>query len=133
MKKLIYGVGTRDLPSQVNGKRIKSYVLWINILRRCYDTESHPTYHDVTVCEEWLLYSNFHAWCNGNYVEGFQVDKDLKGGKVYGPETCIMLPKKLNILLAGNYPHKTLACAREAYYDKRITRDVLLLVEAFLK
>ena len=133
MAKLIYGKGIRDLPSQKGGKRIKSYVVWSNMLRRCYDDKSHPTYHDVEVCEHWLTYSNFHNWFEVHGVEGYQLDKDLLGGKIYSPMNCVMIPKKLNVLLAGNYPDKTLAEALECYYDGRISMLTLARIKVYLK
>ena len=47
---------------------------------------------------ETILY--FHKWFNDNYVEGWELDKDLLGdGKTYSPESCCFIPKQLNLSL----------------------------------
>lgn len=111
MKKLVCGVGLCDLKAShtVNGKQIqmKSYTTWKNMIVRCYSEsfqERQPTYKDCTVCKEWLTYSNFKAFYDAYYVDGWQLDKDLLivGNKVYSPETCIFIPRELNLLLTDN-------------------------------
>lgn len=49
LKPTVMGVGIRDLPSSLQGKPKQSYVVWRNILRRCYDDNSHPNYNDCSV------------------------------------------------------------------------------------
>ena len=92
--------------------------LWHKIIERCHSEKWHkkrPTYIGCSVCEEWLVYSNFKKWfddpANG-YRKGYQVDKDIliKGNKVYSPETCCFVPPFINSLLTnrkrfrGAYP-----------------------------
>ena len=39
-----------------------------------------PAYKDATVCDEWLIYSNFKKWFdnpNNGYIEGYGLDKDI--------------------------------------------------------
>lgn len=76
---------------------------WSAMLRRCYDAktiEKQPTYKDVTVCNEWLCYDNFRTWFIKNYVDGWQLDKDILSTdvKVYSPEVCVFVPKEINTL-----------------------------------
>lgn len=78
-----------------------AYQTWVNMLKRCLDANRkavQPTYKDVIVCEEWLLFSNFRAWWINNYTEGYHLDKDLlvKGNQLYSPETCVYVPRWLN-------------------------------------
>ena len=102
-----------------NGKIIKSYSVWYNMLRRCNSDEcqkKHPTYKCCTVCEEWLNYSNFKKWFNDNYYEidgeRMDLDKDIlvKGNKIYSPDTCVFVPQNINKLFIkrnkarGKYP-----------------------------
>ena len=108
--KLSYGVGINDFEGQVNinGRNIKSYQVWRNMLERCYNTKLHtkrPTYIGCTVCEEWLYFSNFKKWFDENYrwdldEKGLKpsLDKDLlvDGNKIYSPATCIFIPSKVN-------------------------------------
>ena len=66
-----------------------------------YDGE-HPSYEDVTVCEEWWDYQNFAEWYEKNYyeIEGdfLCLDKDIKDpfSRVYSPNTCILIPNVIN-------------------------------------
>lgn len=83
------------------------YVRWFNMLTRCYNKsylDKFPTYKDVTVCEEWLTFSNFKAWMEQQDWEGKELDKDLlvDGNKIYGPDNCIFLTKQLNYFLNTN-------------------------------
>ena len=109
----VFGVGVlgTKYPSRVNGVLTKDYVLWNNMLERCYsDTykNKRPTYKDCEVSENFKYYECFYEWChnqigfdndgNGN---PFQLDKDLlvKGNKVYSENVCVFLPQEINSLL----------------------------------
>jgi hypothetical protein len=109
----VYGVGyIGDGPyaSYLNGKVTKVYCIWHTILQRCYCfmyQENSPTYKDCTVIEEWHNFQNFAKWFEENYIEGYQIDKDVKveGNKVYGPDTCMFVT-----------PQKNTEAARAKYY-----------------
>ncbi len=106
---LVQGVGVNDrsISSQLNGKDTKEYALWHNMLQRCYSKpylEKHPTYVGCSVSDTFLYYHLFHAWCQtqvGFGKEGYQLDKDLliKSNKLYSEDTCVFIPKSLNLLL----------------------------------
>lgn len=86
--------------------RFKSYKVWYSMLQRCYDEKfqtKQPTYIDCSVTKEWHNYSVFKAWYDENYVEGYQLDKDIKvkGSRVYSPDTCLFVSSKLNNLLTN--------------------------------
>lgn len=117
----VCGVGIigNEKTKDENGETIKSYSVWTSMLKRCYSDKcqkKQPTYKGCCVCEEWLNYSNFKKWFNDNYyeIEGEQMnlDKDIlvKGNKIYSPETCVFVPKKINTLFVksnksrGKYP-----------------------------
>lgn len=104
--KPIYGVGINDYDGfvKINTKLIKSYSIWFSMLTRCYSNkvqERQPTYIGCTVCDEWLYFSKFKKWFDKNYIEGFQLDKDIlvEGNKVYSPDTCRFIPAYLNSIL----------------------------------
>lgn len=93
-----------------NGKIIRTYNLWENMLTRCYDEKFHekyPAYKDCEVCERWLCYANFledlllidgyKEWLDDK--ELFEIDKDskIKGNKLYSPETVMFIPKSDNL------------------------------------
>lgn len=90
---------------------LKSYKTWDTMIRRCYSKYKqveNPTYIGCSVCEEWLTFSNFKRWFDENYIEGYELDKDIlvKGNKVYSPETCCFVPKRLNLLIRSMRPDK---------------------------
>lgn len=115
-KNIIHGKGINDCECmRENGKELKSYIAWNRMLDRCYDEEykkKTPTYIGCSVCEEWLHFSKFKEWYDKNYVEGYDLDKDLlfRGNKVYSPETCCFVPPEINKIILkrqrrrGEYP-----------------------------
>lgn len=119
--KLVYGVGINDADYQVqpiiNDKRVRCpfYLKWCSMLQRCYSESCHkkyPTYQGCTVCDEWLVFSNFKSWMETQEWEGSQLDKDFlfESNKVYSPETCVFISKELNSFIndhgraRGEYP-----------------------------
>ena len=109
----VFGVGVvGDALTAVDGVRLKEYELWKNMIKRCYSKSYHeksPTYSSCSVSENFKYYPYFKEWCNkqdgftsqdenGNY---FQLDKDIltKGNKVYSEDTCVFVPKEINMLL----------------------------------
>ena len=81
-KQLIFGIGVNDYDGHVriNGKIIKSYDVWHSMIERCYSKKSHkkrPTYIGCKVHKEWLYFSNFKKWFDENYIEGYELDKDI--------------------------------------------------------
>ena len=89
-----------------SGKLTKAYSFWSGMFERCYRPgfwESHPTYMGCTVCDEWHNYQNFAKWFEDNYyeVEGedMHLDKDIlvKNNKIYSPDTCVFVPKSINL------------------------------------
>ena len=105
-KSAICGVGINDYGGKVRskGELMDSYKYWVRMIKRCYDERElakRPSYKDCSVCDEWLLFSNFKKWfddpANG-YKKGYQLDKDIlcEGNRVYSPETCCFVPCVLN-------------------------------------
>ena len=117
-KKLVYGVGINDADYVVskyetigydNGKQKQKLVwecpyhrVWKGMLTRCYSTkykERNPTYKGCSVSEEWLTFSLFKSWMEGQEWEEMQLDKDLlfEGNKVYSAETCVFVTSMVNL------------------------------------
>lgn len=139
--KLVYGVSVNDYDGRVkiNGKMIKSYNTWKNMLERCYDDKllkKYPTYTGCTVCEEWLYFSNFKKWFDEHYrwdldEKGLRpcLDKDLlvKGNKIYSHDTCIFLPNSVNSFLANKQSRNTSGyigvtwCKKHSKWEAQIT------------
>lgn len=107
-----YGKGYFGI-GKYSSKDKKFMQLWQSVLERCYSEKYKslfPTYKDVTVCEEWLNFQNFAAWCESQEFykmkekngRNYHLDKDIliKGNKVYSPETCCFVPSEINSLTA---------------------------------
>ncbi len=98
--------GTKYQPT-INGRNTKEYELWRGMLKRCYSDgykKKQPTYEGCAVSENFKSYEYFYEWCHkqiGFDNEGWHLDKDLlvKGSKVYSENTCVFIPKEINLLL----------------------------------
>lgn len=113
--KNIFGVGcVGETPTSVSGKVKRSYHNWRDMIKRCYSpaaSKTDPTYKDVTVCSDWLCFSEYEKWYEDNYVVGWELDKDLTvvGNKLYSPDTCVFVPVRINNLIGNkNLVRKTL-------------------------
>ncbi|EPB8173086.1 hypothetical protein ACRTAL_002261 [Clostridium perfringens] len=87
-----------------------SYSKWMDMIKRCYGKKTKTkniTYLNVSVCNEWHNYSNFRDWFDKHYVKGWDLDKDLLGGKIYSPKTCCFLPHDINTFLANKQYNNT--------------------------
>lgn len=101
---MTYGVGYLGVgkyKTKINKKFTPYYKLWNKVMERCYSFNFHkrnPTYKDCSVDERWHNFQVFAEWFENNYIEGFELDKDLilKNNKIYSIETCCFLPKVLN-------------------------------------
>lgn len=113
-RKSVYSIGINDADYAtqpfINEEQsiCPVYRTWLGMLKRTNSKqyqEQRPTYKDIAVCNEWLLFSNFRKWFIENHVDDYQLDKDLLfvGNKIYSPETCIYVPSWLNsFVLARN-------------------------------
>ena len=105
VSKLVHGVGETDrVTKDADGRVLKSYEVRNRKMQRCYDPKSlatKPTYIGCAVHQEWHKYSEFQKWFAEHYKEGWQLDKDLLfvGNKLYGPDTCVFVPKWLNTFI----------------------------------
>lgn len=116
------GVVTEDIKNHPLYKKACS--CWRSAIERSYSKKWHkkfPTYQDCTVCEEWLLFTNFFHWFiseKGSDIKDFQLDKDLlfRGNRVYSPETCCLVPCILNNVILDNESSK-------GKYKKGVTFD----------
>ena len=105
----VYSVGITGTkyPPSINGIHTKEYELWSGMLERCYSDalkKRRPTYGDCKVSNNFLHYEYFYEWCNkqiGFGNKGWHLDKDLlvKGKKVYSEDTCVFIPKEINMVL----------------------------------
>jgi len=107
------GIGKHKV--SIKGVHTKKYITWQALLKRCYSSDCHikqPTYKGVTVYDNWHNFQVFGDWYDKQYKEeDWQLDKDLlsRGKKIYSPETCVFIPRELNMFLgrdkgSGEYP-----------------------------
>lgn len=110
---LVCGVGINDAPYMVvlrrNGKRTLCpyYRVWQNMLERCYGRvtgKNCPTYDGCSVAECWHKFMSFKAWMEKQDWQGKALDKDIlvPGNKVYSPDACVFVSKRLNQLLCDS-------------------------------
>lgn len=121
----------------------RTFVVWYQMMYRCYSSKSPKCYDDVFVIDEWHNFYSFNNWCEINNPKSdyrnLSLDKDLfsKGAlKVYSPETCCFLPSSINSsivslnILAG-YPTKDITNKSKQLienaileYDGSLTKEV---------
>ena len=125
MSKLVCGVGFNDKtkPTWLDGKIVKEYDLWKDMLNRCFSEKYqtlHPTYKGCNVSDNFLHYSFFYNWCQEQIgfgkvdekVRSWCLDKDLLfvGNKTYSENTCVFVPHEINSFFVdcgatrGEYP-----------------------------
>ena len=105
----VFGIGVlgTKYPSTINDVQTKEYVLWKEMLRRCYSDslkKRYPTYEGCEASDKFKSYEYFYEWCHkqvGFSNKGWQLDKDLlvKGNKIYSESTCVFIPAEINSLL----------------------------------
>ena len=111
----IFGVGYLGVGKYTSFTNSNIYTVWYGILRRCYCKkfqEKHTTYIGCTLDKRWHNFQVFAKWFEKNYVEGFELDKDIlvKGNKSYSQETCVFIPQGINKVFTkcnkvrGEYP-----------------------------
>jgi hypothetical protein len=125
MSKLVYGKGFNDRsrPTKVDGKNVKEYELWRQMLNRCYGEkyqDIQPTYKGCNVSDNFLNYAYFYDWCQQQIGfksidekgRSWHLDKDIlfTGNKIYSEDTCVFVPREINNFFTdrgndrGDYP-----------------------------
>ena len=138
----VHGVGViGDRYSCWDGSKIrKEYDLWSSMLARCYSPKTQKvreTYIGCTVSENFKYYPYFYEWCNkqiGFNSEDFELDKDLlfKGNREYGEDTCIFIPREINIVLTksdkarGDLPIGVHFDKRRGKYIAQMNRGIVV-------
>lgn len=117
-------IGVGPNKAVVKNKATKQYKVWSNMIERCYHPNAkikYPTYKGVTVCGDWHNFQNFADWFNKNYIDGFELDKDIAidGNDVYCPNACLFVSKLENVTKARakNYKFKNPEGAEVKIYN----------------
>ncbi len=104
------------------------YKTWSHMLERCYVStcKEYQYYGEkgVYVCDRWLCFANFYGDCQK--ITGFQyklrslteyvLDKDHYSSNVYSPDTCVWLPKEMNLVYSSMTFFEAVSSSGEEYY-----------------
>lgn len=133
LRKPIFGYGINDseyvVEKSINGKKTVDpiYRLWVHVLERVFSEKYHskrPTYRGCKIDAQWKYFSNFKKWADDEYVEGYEVDKDIlfPHNKIYAPDRCCFVPKRINGFIAdrsrGKYP---IGASKHSTHDKYVS------------
>lgn len=121
-KKPIHGVGINDADYDIvlfesvsdarnSGRKSRKvlwkcpyYKVWYNMLSRVYGSSKYQAYSpwsDASVCEVWLVFSNFKSWMEAQDWKGKHLDKDIiADSKIYSPDTAVFVSRKINAFFA---------------------------------
>ena len=130
MKQRVFDVkGDSHKPAE----HYKVYSMWLHMHLR---VGQHSNYLDCSIHDDWYLYSNFKNWVLAHDVwRDLALDKDLLvvGNKMYGPDTCCLIPQWLNKFiverkgvsgkLTGAFFVKRLANGPRPYQAKYVVPD----------
>ena len=136
---IIYGKGVNDMPNGWTREfkwREMVYQKWHSMLVRCYSEkyqEKYPTYKECTVCERWLLLSNFvedikkiDGYDLEKFVNGkLELDKDIKSNgvnKEYSLENCMFVSKTENTKQANKTRDYSNIRGKNNYQTKKIAQ-----------
>lgn len=131
----VFGIGViGDALISINGKTIKEYALWHNVLLRCYDENFHhktPSYLGCSVSNNFRYFPYFKEWCHQQIGFGlkddngklFQLDKDIliQGNKIYSEDTCVFVPHEINTLFTSRKAKRGLYPIGVSY-EKRVKK-----------
>lgn len=112
-------IGEGEYKPTENGKHTRVYDTWHGMLQRCYEEKfqnKHPTYINCEIDEDWLNFQEFGEWDSENYYEvkdeRVELDKDIliKHNKIYSLNTCIYVPKTINMLFTKRQNDRGESC-----------------------
>lgn len=96
----LFKVGFKGEGEYTFKKHKDIYNIWRSMLSRCYRSNQASAYINVTICKEWHNFQIFAKWATVNKVIEGVIDKDIlqptERSKVYSPNTCLVIPRKLN-------------------------------------
>tara|TARA_R110001592_G_C13193003_1_gene753537 strand:- start:12929 stop:14005 length:1077 start_codon:yes stop_codon:yes gene_type:complete len=104
------------------------YKIWKGMVSRCYgekDLIKSPYYKGTTVCDNWLVFSNFKLWMEQQDYKGMHLDKDLLqigvDAKVYSPDTCLFIEDSINSFFTRS---RNKSFITGANWDKQVSKYI---------
>ena len=97
--KTVYSIGCMGEGEYNRVNSSKCLARWGMMLGRCYDTSmraKNPSYNNCTVSVEWHNYQNYATWYHKNFVDDYEIDKDIISGVVYSESNCLFIPREIN-------------------------------------
>lgn len=99
-----FAVGTMGQGPYNRINHARAYGAWLSMMQQCYN-QNCQSYkaagaRGVRVCDEWLDFQAFAAWYEAHdYAHGgsagMALTRLISGDDVYGPDTCMMVPREL--------------------------------------
>ena len=122
--------------TKTRGANKKYYVIWRNMILRCYGDINKAYQGKVVVCDRWKTFEYFYndvskiaGWDKRLFDLGeLDLDKDIlqrfKDKKVYSLETCRWVPKKLNRCIQDGQQREFVAISPDGntYIGSNITK-----------
>jgi hypothetical protein len=103
-----HGDWTRGFRLDGDKRYTLSGQMYSNLLSRCSaegaEQRRRPRYVGCTNgFKDFNEFAEWHRKQVGYGVDNFQIDKDIlsKGNKVYSPETCLLVPRQLNMVVVN--------------------------------
>lgn len=127
---VVVGVGYHGEGKFSRKTHLRSYQVWINMLKRCYCKEIQekvPTYKGCTVSLEWHNFQEFAEWYNAHpnaRKDKYQIDKDILvlNNKTYSASACTLVPAQLNNIVGSGKNGGYGVRKRGSKYEARISR-----------
>lgn len=127
-------IGEGKYLTRIGKETTSNYRAWFSMMERCYADEKRKyfrSYFGCSMCEDWWNFQTFCKWLEDEWYvcdnERMHIDKDIlvKGNKVYSPETCLLVPQRINMIFMSkgrkddlpNGIHKNKKGTYVAYYN----------------
>jgi len=111
-RKKIFGVGIIDVPYNIKykGEYCPYCKVWASMICRCYSKNKREMYVGCTVCDNWLILSNFRRWMEKQDWKNMCLDKDILilGNKEYNPNGCVFVTVYINTMFQNTKHSKKL-------------------------